>query len=46
VKEKMLIDDFSILKQMVIEAVGVAIIPDYMCQQEVRKGKLINILPE
>lgn len=44
-KPKMLIDDFLILKQMVVEGVGLAIIPDYMCQQEVADGQLIEVLP-
>jgi len=44
VTPKLLIDDFMILKQMVIEGLGVAIIPDYMCQQELSDGRLIQIL--
>ena len=39
-------DDFSILKQMVIEGLGVAIIPDYMCQQELKSGNLVQVLPK
>jgi len=42
---KMLIDDFSILKQMVVDGVGLAIIPDYMCQQELARGELVEVLP-
>jgi len=42
---KMQVDDFGILKQMAIEAVGVAIIPDYMCQQQLANGQLIQVLP-
>lgn len=42
---RMLIDDFLILKQMVIEGLGVAIIPDYMCEHELDNGKLIQVLP-
>lgn len=45
-KGKMQVDDFLILKQMAVEGVGVAIIPDYMCQQEVADGRLIQLLPE
>lgn len=44
VTPKLLVDDFTILKQMVIEGLGVAIIPNYMCQQELSDGKLIQIL--
>ena len=42
---KFLVDDFLILKQMVIEGLGVAIIPDYMCQQELESGNLVQVLP-
>jgi len=42
---KMEIDDFLILKQMVIEGVGVAIIPDYMCQQALHEKTLTRVLP-
>lgn len=45
-KPKMLIDDFLILKQMAIEGLGLAIIPDYMCQQEVANGQLVEVLPQ
>lgn len=45
IKPKMLVDDFVILKQMAIEGLGVAIIPSYMCQQELANGKLVQILP-
>jgi len=38
VTPKMLVNDFLILKQMVIEGIGIAIIPDYMCHQEVKNG--------
>ncbi len=44
-KPKMLIDDFLILKQMVIEGLGLAIIPSYMCQHEVANGQLVEVLP-
>lgn len=42
---RMLVDDFLILKQMIVEGLGVAIIPDYMCEQELVSGKLIQVLP-
>ena len=46
VTPKMLVDDFLILKQMAIEGVGIAIIPDYMCQQEVEAGALIPLFED
>lgn len=42
----MLVDDFLILKQMAIEGVGIAIIPDYMCHQEVQAGTLIPLFED
>lgn len=45
VSPRMQVDDFLILRQMVIEGLGVAIIPDYMCKSELANGKLIQILP-
>ena len=30
---------------MTVEGLGVAIIPDYMCEQELASGKLIQLLP-
>jgi LysR family transcriptional regulator AphB len=45
IKPRMLIDDFLILKQMIIEGLGVSIIPDYMCEHELENGKLIQVLP-
>jgi len=45
VTPRMLVDDFLILKQMIIEGLGVAIIPDYMCEHEVADEKLVQVLP-
>jgi len=45
VNPKLLVDDFLILKQMAIEGLGVAIIPDYMCEQELASGQLVQVLP-
>lgn len=45
VMPRMLVDDFLILKQMIIDGLGVAIIPDYMCEHELANGKLTQLLP-
>jgi LysR family transcriptional regulator AphB len=42
---KMLVDDFMMLKQMTIEGLGVAIIPNYMCEKELKNGQLVQVLP-
>lgn len=46
VTPKMLVNDFLILKQMAIEGVGIAVIPDYMCHQEVQNGALIPLFED
>ncbi len=43
---RLLADDFSMVKQSVVDGVGIAILPEYMCYDEIRKGELINIFPE
>jgi len=45
IKPKLLVDDFMIVKQAVIDGLGVSIIPNYMCTEEIKNGKLVNILP-
>jgi LysR family transcriptional regulator AphB len=45
VTPRMLVNDFLVLKQMVVEGLGVAIIPDYMCEQELGSRGLIALLP-
>ncbi len=43
---KLVTDDFSIIKQAVVDDAGVAILPSYMCDEEIESGQLINIIPE
>ncbi|MFT2109644.1 LysR family transcriptional regulator [Marinomonas sp. 2405UD68-3] len=43
---KLIVDDYLILKQMTIDGLGVAIIPDYMCQQALKEGSLVALLPD
>jgi LysR family transcriptional regulator AphB len=43
---RLLVNDFMILKQSLIDDLGIAVLPDYMCRKEVSKGTLIKILPE
>lgn len=45
VTPRLLVDDYLILKQMVIDGLGVATIPSYMCQEELANGTLIQVLP-
>ena len=46
VKPRLLVDDFSIVKQAVIDGEGIAVLPEYMCHNEISSGQLQCILPE
>ncbi|WP_201772496.1 LysR family transcriptional regulator [Endozoicomonas elysicola] len=41
---RLLADDFAMIKQGVLDGLGVAIFPEYMCIQEVAEGRLIPVL--
>lgn len=41
---RLLIDDFVILKQVIVDSLGITILADYMSFKEVTSGQLINIL--
>jgi len=42
---RLIVDDFSILKQSIVDGLGIAILPDYMARDEVNAGDLVNIMP-
>ena len=42
---RLLVDDFSIIKQSLVDGLGIAVLPDYMSRKDVAAGKLVNILP-
>ena len=44
-KPRLLVDDFAILTQSIIDGLGIAVLPDYMSHEAVSTGKLVNILP-
>ena len=46
VTPKLLVDDFLLLKQMVTDGLGMAILPDYMCSAAVKNKQLMQVLPE
>lgn len=39
-------DDLLTLKFAVLQGVGVSMLPDYMCRDEVRDGRLVRLLPD
>lgn len=42
----LVINNFEILKQMVMSGNGIALLPEHYCQHEVEQGELVNVLPE
>ncbi|WP_019025876.1 LysR family transcriptional regulator [Colwellia piezophila] len=43
---RLLVDDFAMLKQAIVDGLGIAVLPDYMSKREVGAGELVNILPD
>lgn len=39
-------DDFSMLKRMAVQGLGITELPDYMAKEFEENGKLINVLPD
>ncbi len=39
-------DDLMTLKLAVMGGAGVCYLPDYMCQPEIERGELVNVLPQ
>ena len=46
VQPRMLADDFDMVRQGVLDGLGVAVFPTYMCSDQVTAGRLINVLPD
>ncbi|HEU0199701.1 MAG TPA: LysR family transcriptional regulator, partial [Burkholderiaceae bacterium] len=40
------VDDFVALTQAAVDGVGVALLPDYLCSEEVENGTLVRLLPQ
>ena len=45
-KPRLLVDDFAVLKQSIVDGLGIAVLPEYMGREEVSSGKLVKILPD
>ncbi|MGF1755932.1 LysR family transcriptional regulator [Vibrio makurazakiensis] len=39
-------DDFSVLRQLAQDHMGITELPEYMAKQAIKNGKLLNVLPE
>ncbi|WP_408097722.1 LysR family transcriptional regulator [Peredibacter sp. HCB2-198] len=45
-KGKLVIDDLSMIKSLALSGNGVALLPTYICEEEVKKGRLVPLLTE
>ncbi len=46
INPRLVVDDLSLLKQSIVDGLGVGVLPEYMCDKEIDQGGLINILPD
>lgn len=42
----LLVNDLQVVRTLVSEGLGVALLPNYFCKKEVSEGKLIRLLPK
>lgn len=45
-KHKIMVDDLETIKKLVVNAQGIGLIPNYICEKEVQNGTLVRLLPE
>lgn len=45
-KPRLLLDDFAMLKQSLVDGLGIGVLPDYMSMEHTKLGELMNVLPE
>jgi len=45
-KPRLLVDDFSVLKQSIVDGLGIAVLPEYLAREEIASGKLVTFLPD
>mgnify|MGYP001055992277 CR=1 FL=1 len=45
-KPRLLVDDFALLKQSIIDGLGIAVLPEYMGKGEIESGQLVKVLPD
>ncbi|WP_286262855.1 LysR family transcriptional regulator [Thalassotalea atypica] len=45
-RPRLFVDDFSILKQSIIDGLGIAVLPEYMAKAELASGKLVRVLAD
>lgn len=40
------VNDFQLLKQLIVSGAGIAVIPEYLCVADVAAGRLVQVLPD
>jgi DNA-binding transcriptional LysR family regulator len=45
-KARGMMNDFHLLKDIVVSGAGIAVLPNYLCCEEVAAGRLVTVLPE
>jgi len=43
---RLLVDDFTILKQAILDGIGIGVLPEYMVKKEISSGEITQILPD
>ncbi len=46
IKPRAIVNDFTTLRQIVLDGGGIAILPTYMCAELERDGQIVRVLPE
>jgi len=45
-KPRLLVNDFSVLKQSIVDGAGIGVLPEYLAREEVASGMLVTFLPD
>jgi len=45
-KPRLLVNDFSVLKQSIVDGAGIGVLPEYLAREEVELGRLVTFLPD
>ncbi|WP_108945730.1 LysR family transcriptional regulator [Shewanella halifaxensis] len=45
-KPRLLVNDYAMLEQAIIDGLGVGVLPDYLCKTAIETGKLVQVLPQ
>lgn len=45
-KPRLLVNDFSVLKQSIVCGAGIGVLPEYLAREEVELGRLVTFLPD